>query len=77
MAQVSIQYSLDKALSSHDVVWLKRTLDEFPGVKAVTVNRADGILCIDYDDTGACKKEIEERLKEAKYSYMMIDQITF
>lgn len=77
MAQVSVQYCLDKELSIHDEKTLKRILDKFPGVTSVSVNVLDGILCVDYDDTGVKREQLEACLKEESYVYTMIDQITF
>lgn len=69
MAQVSITYCLSEMCTGHDTSELKRTLDEFPGVKSVAVNEAEAKLSIDYDDTGVSQKQLEERLKECGYTF--------
>lgn len=77
MAQVSIQYSIDAKLDEHDEKCLKRSLNEFFGVKSVIVNIKDSIVCIDYDDTGIKREAIEQCLTQYKYPYSMMDQIIF
>lgn len=77
MAQVSIQYALDQELSTHEEETIKKSLDEFPGVKSVALNLQDGLLCIDYDDTGVKQEQLERRLDELGYSLSLIDRITF
>ncbi|MXQ72826.1 heavy metal-associated domain protein [Clostridiaceae bacterium DONG20-135] len=69
MAQVSITYCLSAMCSQHDVKELKRTLDEFPGVKSVAVNEEEAKLSIDYDDTGVSQKQLEKRLEECGYTF--------
>lgn len=77
MAQVSIQYALDQELSTHEEETIKKSLDEFLGVKSVALNLQDGLLCIDYDDTGVKQEQLERRLDELGYSLSLIDRITF
>lgn len=77
MAQISIQYALHQQLDIHEEKMIKRALDQFPGVKSVSVNMESGILCIDYDDTGVKRDELEQRMSELGYSISMIDAISF
>lgn len=77
MAQVSIQYALDQELSTHEEETIKKSLDDFTGVKSVALNLQDGLLCIDYDDTGVKQEQLERRLDELGYSLSLIDRITF
>lgn len=77
MAQVSIQFSLGEELDRHDEKKLKKTLDEFPGVKSVSLQLDKALLCIDYDDTGVTQVELVKRLKDCGYHPEFIDKITF
>lgn len=77
MAQISIQYALDQELDVHDEKKIKRELDQFSGVKSVSLNMKSRILCIDYDDTGVNHKALEERMSELHYTVSMIDMISF
>lgn len=77
MAQVSIQYALHQALTTHEEKKIKKELDEFPGVKSVALNIKEGILCIDYDDTGVTRQELETRCNALGYPLTLIDAITF
>lgn len=77
MAQVSIQYALHEQLHTHQVKTIKQVLDQFPGVKSVSVSQETGIVCIDFDDTGVKKEALETRMEELGYSLSMIDEICF
>jgi len=77
MAQVSIQYALDHQLNSHDVSRIKRELDRYRGVRNVSLNRDNGILCVNFDDHAVSKKQLEQCLSQMEYVYSLIDSITF
>lgn len=77
MAQVSIQYSLHEDLQAHDEKAIKKFLDAYPGVKSVSLNMENGLLCVDYDDTGVSQKVIDDALNREGYEHTMLDKLTF
>lgn len=77
MAQVSIQYSFHRAIDAHENKDIKHFLDAYPGVKSVSVNQDSGIVCVDYDDTGVCQKDLEEAFTHHDFDFTLIDKIIF
>ena len=77
MAQVSIQYALEDTIDVHDEKKIKKELDTLHGVSSVSVNVENGILCVDFDDTGVDEQQVERILNVNGYRHTMLDKIIF
>lgn len=62
MSMKSAYYHLPRMNGAHEAKEIKRELSLLPGVKAVSVNRQQHTLAVDFDSTGSDREQIEKTL---------------
>lgn len=67
MAEASVSFTLRSPAGKHDVKKIKRTLDELPGVRSVSVGDGSKHVCVDFDATGVQTSRIRKQLEKAGY----------
>lgn len=77
MAQVSIQYGLERQVSEWDEKRIQMILGEITAVHDVTLNCSTGILRVDFDNTAFSEKELQHCIAAMNYPIFMIDAIMF
>ena len=77
MAQVSIQYALERQINEWDKKRIQLRLGEITAIHDVIMDCHTGILCVDFDNTTFSEKELRYCITAMNYPIFMIDAITF
>jgi copper chaperone CopZ len=64
VAKASVYYQIDTEQTRRDFKGVKRELGQIPGVLSVSLNRLNGRLAVDYDDSGVGVEQISRRLRK-------------
>lgn len=67
MSKASVYFSVSNMTGKHDEKKLKKELDQFGGVIAVSTNAETGRIAVDYDTTGLKQDLLERKIRYLGY----------
>lgn len=64
MSQESAYFIVENISENHDVKEVKKILDQFHGIRSVSINPKNHLVAVDYDSSGISYEKIERSLSK-------------